>query len=210
MGIEVPAPVRSALVAALHGAEGDLDGLRRTDPAGWHVTLAFVGPLPDDRVPALRDAVAAAVAGRPPEGGSPAAAGAAAAAGAGAFGTAAAGRLPAQLTIDGAGRFGSQVLFYALTDEPAGALARLGERIQLAIERSGLPVDRRAVRPHLTVARGRRSRPVTDDDVRALRATVSGQPPVRWRTEAVALYRAVDRDGPARYEVEVSVPLSGG
>ncbi len=195
MGIEVPAPVRSALVAALHGAEGDLTGLRRTDPAGWHVTLAFVGPLPDDRVPALRDAVAAAVAGELATAGERAAA--------------ATGRRPAELQIDGAGRFGSQVLFYAVTDEPAGALARLGEGIQLAIERSGLPVDRRAVRPHLTVARGRRSRPVTDDDVRALRATVSGQPPVRWRTEAVALYRAVDRDGPARYEVEVSVPLSG-
>ena len=184
MGIPVPADVRDALQQALAAVDRDLGALRRSDPLGWHLTLAFVGELADERVPTLRTAVVDTLAAaRPPRLG---------------------------LTVDGAGRFGRRVLFGAITDRPDGTLARLGATLQTTIERAGLPVERREVRPHVTVARSGRAAPVTEETVGALQATLGARPPIRWTPRALAVYRATDREGPARYSVDASVPLSVG
>ncbi len=52
----VAVPIGEALRADLRDlVDGwrDLDGLRWTDPDGWHVTLAFLGPVEPDSVPGL-------------------------------------------------------------------------------------------------------------------------------------------------------------
>ncbi|MDR3034135.1 MAG: RNA 2',3'-cyclic phosphodiesterase, partial [Kitasatospora sp.] len=40
-------------------------GLRWTEPAGWHLTLAFLGEVPADEVPALEHALARVAGGHP-------------------------------------------------------------------------------------------------------------------------------------------------
>jgi RNA 2',3'-cyclic 3'-phosphodiesterase len=184
VGVPVPAATRDALQRALVRVGDDLGAVRRSDPLGWHLTLAFVGELADEEVPALQATVTAVVT---------------------------AARLPPpELLVTGAGRFGDRVLFCAVTDRPDGTLVQLGATLQTAIDRAGLPVEQREVRPHVTVARGSRRTAVTVAMVEALGTALLECSPIRWTPQAVAVYRAVDRDGPAHYTVEGSVPLAIG
>ncbi|MFW6010239.1 MAG: hypothetical protein ACOC9I_02845, partial [Actinomycetota bacterium] len=72
-----------------------------------------------------------------------------------------------------------------------------------------LPVQQRAVHPHLTLARARRAAPVraehqeqADRAVAALLDRGAG----RWRPEQVEVWASHLDGGPARYEVEAAVP----
>ncbi len=54
----VAVPIGEALRADLRtlvDARRDLDGLRWTDPDGWHITLAFLGPIHAAAVPGLTE-----------------------------------------------------------------------------------------------------------------------------------------------------------
>ena len=54
----VAVPIREALRADLRtlvDSWRDLDGLRWTDPDGWHITLAFLGPIHAASVPVLTE-----------------------------------------------------------------------------------------------------------------------------------------------------------
>lgn len=147
-------------------------GWRWTRPDGWHVTLAFLGEVEADL---------AAEAAR---------AGAAAAAGTGAI----------ELRLGGLGRFGRGVLHVAVEDRPAGAVADLGARVQDALAAAGVPVQQRAVRPHLTLARARR---------RARPAVPDLEPPAgSWVVDEARLYASHLGAGGATYEVVERLPLS--
>lgn len=143
-----------------HGA-----GWRWTRPAGWHVTLAFLGEVADERLRAARTVAAAATAGT--------------------------GGISLELGV--LGRFSRRVLYVSVHDEPHGVVETLGERVQRALAEADLPVQRRSVTGHLTLARaGRRQIAGLPDLV---------VPPSSWRVEDARLY--VSRPGPqgASYEV---------
>jgi 2'-5' RNA ligase len=122
-------------VAPLRGAPG---APRWTPPERWHLTLLFLGTVPDGRVPAVTAALAAAVAPTP----------------------------PIALCLAGGGRFGSrrrpQVAWVGVGGD-TGALVDLADRLAAAARRLGLPVEDRPYRPHLTLGRWRPREPADGD-----------------------------------------------
>jgi RNA 2',3'-cyclic 3'-phosphodiesterase len=195
-----PAAVCDDLEARLAGlrvtaaaARGAAVRLTRRD--NWHVTLAFLGAVPDDLVPraaAALDRCAAAW----PEG-------------------------PPALRFAGGGRFGSgksTVLWVGVGGDPA-AVERLARAVRRERERERLPFDDRRFRPHLTIARpgDRLDRAAADraaaDRAAADRADVdrdcdalaSYAGPV-WRADRIDLMRGHLGPQP-RYEVVASVRL---
>ncbi|MDI3388145.1 RNA 2',3'-cyclic phosphodiesterase [Streptomyces sp. B-S-A8] len=103
------------------------DGLRWTERAGWHFTLAFLGDVPDETRPDLRERLARA-----------------------AHRTA-----PFRLALRGGGRFGDRAL-WAGADGELDVMRRLAERAEAAARKAGLAMDgHRRYTPHLTLARSR-------------------------------------------------------
>ncbi len=104
-----------------------------TAPERWHLTLLFLGRVPEDRVPALVAAAGPAVAAAP----------------------------PMTLRLSGGGRFGSvrrpQVAWAGL-DGDVPALMNLAGRLTTAAAGLGLPVEDRPFRPHLSLGRWRPGR----------------------------------------------------
>jgi RNA 2',3'-cyclic 3'-phosphodiesterase len=108
-------------------------GARLTRSETWHVTLAFLGDLPDQRLPELIAAVDLAAT------------------------TAA----PLHLAISGGGSFGrgpGTVLWAGLAGQ-VPELLELAAALRRALARARLPYDHKPVRPHLTLARPRRRVP---------------------------------------------------
>ena len=98
--------------------------LRWTRPDQWHVTLAFLGEVSDDVVDELARRLNRAAARHP----------------------------PLALALGGGGRFGHQVLWTRVQGDRDG-LRRLADSVRAAARRSGLPVEQRPYRPHVTLAR---------------------------------------------------------
>jgi RNA 2',3'-cyclic 3'-phosphodiesterase len=117
---EATAPWRS-------GERGD-DGWRWTRPQGWHVTLAFLGQVADERAGEVGGVVGAAVAGTG----------------------------VVRLALADVDHFGRRVLHVALADDPPGVVTSLGEAVQQALIDAGFPVKQQEVVPHLTLARARK------------------------------------------------------
>jgi 2'-5' RNA ligase len=135
--------LRAGLAVAVEGvraADRARDAaFRWTEPEGWHVTLAFLGATPADRVPEIVDALRAAVVGTP----------------------------PFQVTSGGLGAFPSarraRVVWYRITDaERRLKILAKGVRQALDID-DGAPF-----RAHLTLARARaRDGAALDGELRA-------------------------------------------
>jgi 2'-5' RNA ligase len=132
VAVPISARLRSALsstVAALR-ADPELDAAWRwTDAAGWHLTLAFLGPTDPARVPQLAEALVAAIGGLE----------------------------PFSVRTGGLGVFPSRraarVLWYGVDD----AVGRLRGAAHLVNAGLGLD-DTDRFRPHLTLARARDAR----------------------------------------------------
>jgi RNA 2',3'-cyclic 3'-phosphodiesterase len=126
----------------------------------WHVTLAFLGEVDEDRVAAVHTAVGRAVDGRPAP----------------------------QLCLAGGGRFGRgrfTLLWVGVQSEELGGLAR---SVRRELKRARLPYDDKPFQPHLTVARpgDRLDRAEVDAD----RAALAGYRGPAWRAETVELIRS--------------------
>ncbi|GAB3067349.1 RNA 2',3'-cyclic phosphodiesterase [Micromonospora schwarzwaldensis] len=141
--------------------------VRLADPAHLHLTLAFLGEVPDDRLVAVQSALGLAAASfQDGRGSSP------------------------RLRLGGGGSFGqgrSTVLWVDVRGdtEPLDALARL---VRDALRRAGLPHDDKPFRPHLTIARpGDRLDPV---DVHADRETLHGYAGPEWPADELVLVRS--------------------
>jgi RNA 2',3'-cyclic 3'-phosphodiesterase len=98
--------------------------LRWTIPEQWHLTLAFLGEVADDRRPELERRLARA----------------------------AARHQPVTVRLSGAGQFSNRVLFVKLGGD-LPAMRRLAASAGAAARRAGIPVPDRPYRPHLTLAR---------------------------------------------------------
>jgi 2'-5' RNA ligase len=184
----------AAALDHLAGAVGRLHAIaaraRATPVERWHVTVAFLGDVPVDRV----DDAAAAVAG----------------AAASVDGAAAGG--PLELVVRGGGRFGrgrSSVLWagiHGVTDTDDAAFAALARGLRRALRRARLPYDDRPFRPHLTLAYpgDRLDAELLRDDVAAL----AGYAGPAWTADRVTLFRSFLGPHP-RHEPVGGWPLGG-
>lgn len=124
-----PATVLDALDAVVEPRRDADANLRWVSRPNWHLTLAFFGDVPDDRIEPLHEALAG-VAGH-----------------------------PFTVTLDGAGSFpnpaAAKVLYQAVSagSEEVRALSR---RVRTAADRVAVPSDNAKHVPHLTLARLRR------------------------------------------------------
>lgn len=132
LALAVAGEVKARLAAALAPLSERADEVRWTRPESWHVTLAFLGTVDDQRV---SDVVAATRRG-----------------------TAQAATGPIRLELGAAGHFGRRVLWLGVVDRPDGSAARLGGALQDQLVAADLPCDPKPVRPHLTLARPRGQR----------------------------------------------------
>ena len=185
VALGLPDRVRAGLRAALDESRAAFDGLSLPDPDGWHLTLAFLGELPDAHVADVVDAVTEAL-----------------------------GRtgLPRSLELRGAGTFGDSVLWCGIVEEPQGVLARCADDLRRGCRERGIEVQRRPLRPHVTMARRRAGRRVTDGDATLLAQIVEGihDRHRRWEPSRVSVMRSTLGEGPARYDEDAAVSVPPG
>ncbi|HEX5567802.1 MAG TPA: RNA 2',3'-cyclic phosphodiesterase [Streptomyces sp.] len=132
--------------------------LRWTRPEGRHLTLAFLGEVDDDLLPELGERLLRA-----------------------------ARRHSAPcLQLAGGGRFGDRALWTGVAGDRK-ELHRLAASVSAGARRTGVVVEERAYRPHLTLARGGRAAPV---DLRPYATVLSGFAGSTWEAEEVALVRS--------------------
>ncbi|GAY08845.1 RNA 2',3'-cyclic phosphodiesterase [Pseudonocardia sp. N23] len=122
-----------ALDAAVAPVRVTRPELRWVAPERWHVTLAFLGEVPDDR----RDDLA------------------------GQLGTAARGGAPLRLVVDGAGRFGDRILWAGVGGD-GERLHGLAAVLAAGVARARIPLEHKEFRPHLTLAAARPPASVRD------------------------------------------------
>ncbi|MEU8139420.1 RNA 2',3'-cyclic phosphodiesterase [Streptodolium elevatio] len=154
--------------------------LRRNRIEDWHITLAFLGELPSDVVPALRTALEAVAASHP----------------------------ALELELSGAGHFDDRVLWCGLRGEVAG-LHRLASAARAAVAASGVRFDDRPLSPHLTLARARRDNPDGVPQAAAELSGFTGRPWRAERLHLVGSNFGRG-PGPIRYRDVASWPLTGG
>jgi 2'-5' RNA ligase len=147
----------------------------------WHVTLAFIGEVPDAKLDRAAKAVDRTVAGMS----------------------------PFSLRIAGGGRFGKGK-FTILWTGLAGQLAELrdaGRALRRELRRGRLPYDERPLRPHLTLARvGDR---LPEEAVARDLAALDGYQGPQWTVDAVHLVRSQLGPHP-RYDRMHSAPVQRG
>lgn len=138
----------------------------------WHVTLAFLGEVPDERVARAQAALsAAATAWRSTK-------------------SAPAGDAVPILRLAGGGQFGrgrATVLWVGATGDVA-SVAGLARQVRHALRRARLPCDRKLFRPHLTLARPGDRLPAPD--LAADLATLAAYEGPAWPLEEVHLMRS--------------------
>lgn len=125
VSIDPPAEALAALDADLGPTRSTAPhGLRWTRPEQWHLTLAFLGEVPDADVPALTSALGAVV-----------------------------GDGPISLRLAGGGCFGNRLLWVGLAGD-VHALRTLAAAVGAAAREGGVALgEDAAYRPHLTLAR---------------------------------------------------------
>ncbi|HEY8453766.1 MAG: RNA 2',3'-cyclic phosphodiesterase [Micromonosporaceae bacterium] len=133
----------------------------------WHVTLAFLGEVADERVrvaeEAVREGVRSWLAG---------------------------GGRPPALRLAGGGRFGRRrftVMWVGLQGE-VDQLRSLGDAVRAHLRRSRVDYDRKPLRPHLTFARPGDRLP--EADLTADLATLAGYEGPGWTVDQVYLVRS--------------------
>lgn len=124
VAIDPPATALAELDAALGPTRvAAPHGLRWTRPEQWHLTLAFLGEVPQAEVPAVAAALAATV-----------------------------GDAPMRLRLAGGGCFGDRVLWAGVAGD-VYALRTLAATVAAAVGTVGIAQPEAPYRPHLTLAR---------------------------------------------------------
>ncbi len=166
-GLEIPGPQRSSLAVQ----QSLLPLPRKTDPQDFHLTLAFLGDLPEDRVEVAHEL---ALDLRVP-----------------AF----------SLIIANLGLFGGarpRVAWAGVL--PSAPLLRLHSKLDSALRRAGFTLDSRRFAPHVTLGRFAAPPPeVTMRLERGVAETAFQLEP--FAVESLALYRAHPGVATARYQV---------
>ncbi|MGH3648213.1 MAG: RNA 2',3'-cyclic phosphodiesterase [Micromonosporaceae bacterium] len=167
----------AAVVSTLHVAHARA---RLSATERWHLTVAFLGEIADDRVDAAREAVAAAASGPSAH--------------------------AHELWIAGGGKFGGgagSILWAGIGGE-VDRLRQLARAVGRSLRAARFKLERRPYRPHLTIARPgtRLLRTHLSEDIATL-ATYHGPP---WPVTELHLIRS--HPGPTPHFVRVaSFPL---
>lgn len=123
--VDPPPDAVAHLAAVVDGVRDDV--LRWSDPAGWHLTVAFYGEVGEEQVAELSERLARAARRHP----------------------------ATRARLAGAGRFGRTVL-WAGVDGDDVALRALAGSARAAGRRMGVgPEEKERFRPHVTLARAR-------------------------------------------------------
>lgn len=179
--VAIPVPLDVARGAAALIPLG-LPALRPVAPELLHVTLAFLGSTPEERID---DVVAAATEG-------------------------CADGSPLRIELDGLGRIpptGRPRLVFVGTGSAAPAIERLGGAIREALARWHIPFDPKPLRPHVTLARVRND--VSGDDARRISRAIEGVRAAGLGFDAggVAVMESVLSSRGPRYSPRATVPL---
>ena len=132
IAIEIPDKVKALIASHVERLKGLVpQGVKWVDPQTCHLTLAFLGNVPNDRLPSLSRIVDAVAADSPP--------------------------LHLKTGLLGAfpNPYRPRVLWLGLEGDMQ-LLAHTQSRLQDALEASGFPRERRAFKPHITLGRARR------------------------------------------------------
>lgn len=144
--VAIPVPLDIAREAAALIPAG-LRALRPVAPRLLHVTLAFLGSTPEERIDDVVEATSEGCASG----------------------------APFRIELDGLGRLpptGRPRLVYVGTGGAAPAIERLGGAIREALARRRIPFDPKPLRPHVTLARVRDD--VGGDDARRIARAIEG------------------------------------
>jgi RNA 2',3'-cyclic 3'-phosphodiesterase len=166
------------LAAAVESVRGSAAELRWSRPESWHLTLTFLGAVAEEVARDLDRRLARAAHRHP----------------------------PCELVFRGAGRFDGRVLWIGVGGDTA-PLRRLADSTTAAARRVKIPVEDRAFRPHLTIARAR-----TPTDLRPLVSALQNYEGPIWRADRVSLVQSFLQQGPdraSRYEVLAEHALTG-
>lgn len=186
VALHPPEPVRRRL-AAVQGEFRRAAGIhagevRWVAPERLHVTLQFLGSVPEERLEPIRSAVEAA----------------------------AARAAPLRLEVRGAGGFPSarrpRVVWGAISGDVEG-LRFLVETLERALAPLGFPGSGRALAPHLSYGRSRNAGGATG--LGGAIAAAAAWEPVAWRAEEVTLFRSHLDPGGARHEPLLRARLGG-
>jgi 2'-5' RNA ligase len=203
------------VVAKLHVGQAEAAGVnaRLAPRSRWHVTVAFLGDVPDDRLPdveqALRHAVDTWRLGTPAPQKRPRRLAPAPPASPSAAAASPAPALVAPvLRLAGGGRFGRgkfTVLWTGIQGD-VPVLAALGDALRRQLKRSRLPYGDRPFRPHLTLARpGDRIGPA---EVTADLEALAGYEGPSWPVDSLHLVRSHLGPHPT-YDLLTSYSLTG-
>jgi len=124
IAVDPPKTAQDELAEVTAGLAVVRAGARVTARALWHVTLAFIGEVPDGRLDRAIGALEAGVAGQ----------------------------VPPTLRIAGGGRFG-RGRFTVVWAGIEGDLRPLRDAVTRELRRAKLPFDAKHFHPHLTIAR---------------------------------------------------------
>jgi len=176
VAVDPPDGEARALDAALAARD---EQLRWVPPEQWHLTLVFCGEVSPGLVPELSERLARGAA-RTPQ-----------------FDVrlVAAGSFPKQAAR-------ARVLWIGL-DGDVDTMTRLAERCAAAARRTGVAVEDRPFRPHLTVARSRRDTVDVRTHVQRL-SSYAGEP---WRVTSVRLMHST-LGAQVRHETLAQFPLA--
>jgi 2'-5' RNA ligase len=177
--IDLPESIRADLAGAVAAAGLPDRQIRVADPEQWHITTAFFGEVPEQKVDELTERLERA-----------------------------AGRTPSlTLAIAGAGTFPSDAMvgrvLWTGVDGDLELLGRLADRCTPAGRRCGLEMDGGRYKPHLTVGRSRGA----PTDMNAAAGALSAYRSEQWRATSVLLIRS--HLGPeVRHQIAATFPLA--
>jgi 2'-5' RNA ligase len=184
VALEPPEPVRRRLAVLAdelrRGAGRAGDDVRWVPPENVHLTLQFLGAVPEERVAAVEAALR----------------------------DAAAGARPLSLSLHGAGGFPNarrpRILWAGLEGDVA-PLADLVRELGLRLGRLGFPPEERPFSPHLTLGRARDGHGAPG--LAGALARAARIEPTPWRATELVLFEShLSPKGP-RYEAVARAPL---
>jgi len=183
MAVEMTEPVRTALGGQIQSLRRVAGPVKWVEPKNIHLTVKFLGSVPDENVSEIA-ARAKGICARFP---------------------------PFELDLKGAGAFPNlgrpRVVFVDGADRPP-VLAELAAALDQAMSEFGIERERRGFRNHVTLGRVRNPRPAPElaEQLRKLRDVSFGAVPVK---EVVLMKSDLTPRGPVYTPVD-RFPLGGG
>ncbi|MFL6071438.1 MAG: RNA 2',3'-cyclic phosphodiesterase [Actinomycetes bacterium] len=171
----LPDVTRDAVDAVITPIRAQAPALTWERPERWHITLAFLGEVDEELIRRVQPRLERAASRT--------------------------SRL--ELSLEGLGRFGDRVL-YAKVSGDRTALRRLADRTTAAARRAGADVGESRFRPHVTLARSRRSDPLLPLVEAGSELHIKG-----WVVDEFCLVRSV-LSGDRHYEVLHRFALASG